>query len=333
VEPINGLMVAQTNTRGARKLAGIEKGGLEKGVKGQVHPHERETEVFGILDAVEVRSREQLAIVLGEPESALPEAAKRAAHAAHWSLRADAVYAEIATRRLDGGPAPDLLAVYLGWPDVAGHHFWPLTARTGALSRLANSPLGRVVSRRVGPEGSLASLLAGPADRALWPHLEPVLSDGWTGSLPRSYEHVDRVLGELGRRLPPRSTIIVVSDHGMRPWGHYDAPPAFLTVAGHNIRARTGALPVRRSQIPVLGSILDVTPTLLVLAGLPVARDMDGEVLDELLLPASPTRPRPPAVASYDDAAWRASRSAQAAPGAAADEERLEQLRALGYIQ
>ncbi len=333
VEPIHGLMVAQTNTREGRRQAGIEKGSLQLGVPGQVHPVEREAEVFGVLETMEAVSDREIEEILGQSVASLPESARQAVKAAHWSIRADAVYAELARRRLDSTPRPDLLAVYIGWPDVAGHHFWPLTRRQGVLGRLATSPLGRVTSRRVGPEAFFGPALGFVVDRTLWPLLEPEQATGWAGALPRSYEHVDRVLGELMSRQPARATTIVVSDHGMRPWGHYDAPPAFIAAMGQNIRRRPQALPSRRSEVPVLGSIVDFTPTLLALMGLPAADDMDGHAIEDVLEPAVPHRPRAAPIASYDDAAWLANQARGEGQHGESDPERLEQLRALGYIK
>ena len=57
---------------------------------------------------------------------------------------------------------------------------------------------------------------------------------------------------------------------------HEGAPDGFMLALGG---------PIARGRFPV-GSVLDVTPTLLYLAGLPVARDMDGGARTDIFAPA-----------------------------------------------
>ena len=77
-------------------------------------------------------------------------------------------------------------------------------------------------------------------------------------------------------------------------------------------------------------SILDISPTMLYLLGLPVADDMVGRVLREALEP-SLWRSRPlQMVATFEHGPARAAPQADAF---APDEEQLRELRALGYIQ
>ena len=57
---------------------------------------------------------------------------------------------------------------------------------------------------------------------------------------------------------------------------HAGAPDGVLIVAGEGIRP---------GPLPAGASVLDVAPTLLYLMGLPVARDMEGRVLTEILEP------------------------------------------------
>jgi predicted AlkP superfamily phosphohydrolase/phosphomutase len=103
---------------------------------------------------------------------------------------------------------------------------------------------------------------------------------------------LSHLVGETVPRLRPGEVLLVVSGYGMEPlpiWrrlgeaalgnphstaGHTGAPDGFLLAVGDGIRP--GA---------TLGqaSVLDLAPTLLYLMGLPVARDMDGRVLTEML--------------------------------------------------
>jgi arylsulfatase A-like enzyme len=132
------------------------------------------------------------------------------------------------------------------------------------------------------------------------------------------------------------TTVMVVSDHGFGatgnlPWsgghgtitpGAPNAPPGVLILSGQGI-ATSGA---RLAS----AHVLDVAPTILYLMGLPVSEEMLGKVLIDALAPGSP--PELPRIASWDPVGQ--SRAAGEMPqDPAGDAERLERLRALGYIQ
>jgi hypothetical protein len=97
------------------------------------------------------------------------------------------------------------------------------------------------------------------------------------------------------KQLGPSDVLVVVSAHGLEPtplWrrllgvlsgtrvassSHESAPEGLLLVVGEGIRP----------AVLMAGcSALDVAPTLLYLLGLPVARDMEGRVLTEILEPS-----------------------------------------------
>jgi len=172
------------------------------------------------------------------------------------------------------------------------------------------------------------------------------------------------VIGELLALQPPDVTVIVLSDHGFHainqtrtfsaqdtPFdrnsgNHLDGPPGVLIAAGSGIRPswpatrpspRAGAGGAGEAgaagagALPVLGSVLDVTPTILALQGIPVGRDMDGAPMTSILTPERLARAPVTFVATHDDPAWLARRSSSRESNAD-DAERLEQLRSLGYI-
>jgi predicted AlkP superfamily phosphohydrolase/phosphomutase len=331
VEPISGVMVAQANTRENQELMRSWKGSLLQGVRGQVHPAEREAEIFAIVDGVD---RELEAIVAERLRAPLKDVAPRdraMIAASQWAFRADTIYERTALELLKEG-APDLLAVYFGATDVVAHRFWPRVKPRGFPGRWLAGPIGRSLSPHMDPGSFLNGLLGGVYWRALEPQGDP-----WAQRvINHSYEHVDEALGRMLQALPARATVVVVSDHGFRPWGHEDGPDAFFVAAGPSVRRRQGPAPeaLTRADLRRLGSILDVTPTLLALQAIPVARDMDGRVLDTLLVSA-PGLERPPPVATHDTPEWLAGRSGSVPPALPpeAEAERLEQLRALGYVK
>jgi hypothetical protein len=104
--------------------------------------------------------------------------------------------------------------------------------------------------------------------------------------LDRYLALVGERLFEAERALGPNDVLVVVSAYGMQPvplWRrlfsprersgtHAGAPDGLLLLVGGGVKAGAGL----RSA-----SLLDVAPTLLYLAGLPVGRDMEGRVLAE----------------------------------------------------
>lgn len=81
---------------------------------------------------------------------------------------------------------------------------------------------------------------------------------------------------------------------------------------------------VRRGTRLARASVLDVAPTVLHLLGLPVAADMDGRVLEELLAAPRPVH----TVATHDDAM-----PTRTARGGGTEEDVTDRLRALGYVR
>jgi hypothetical protein len=320
-EPIDGLMVSQTNTTAAlheRDEGAILKGTLQEGVARQVWPQASEVGVLATLARVEATLDERLATHYGRPPHPPGPLEQAVWDESRWAFRADETYLEVISQRLASQPS-EVTAVYVGGPDVVGHRFW----------------------RYAYPQ-----LYAHP------PSAEQVENFG--RMVDDAYRRVDRALADLLARLPDDATVLVVSDHGMqaehtdapfRPdaerqgrlsGGHNDAPPGVFLAAGARIAARAADAPapetLARADLPRLGSVLDVLPTLLALLEVPVGEDMPGApmtaVLDAAWFAAHP----PGKVATHDDDLWREAHARLKAESVDLD-ERLEQLRALGYIR
>lgn len=319
-EPVNGVVVAQTNTADQADVAGgrnLWKGTLLRDVPGQVWPREREASVWRAFDAAEARLGEAELAIFGRFEHEHSELAQRLWENCRWAFRADAVYADLTESLLREGAGGDLTLVYLGGPDVVGHRFW----------RWRDPELFRDRP----PPGEVADL-------------GDVIDD--------YYVYVDGVLGRLLAAAAPDTRVMVLADHGMHavnlerefdddaPTGdvnsghHLDAPPGIVVTAGAGLRR--GPPPdfatLRREDLPALAHILDVAPTVLALLGLPGGADMPGVaapgLLDDAALGRAAARARVP---THDTPQWRAAHSALKAvdPGEAA---RVEQLRRLGYV-
>jgi hypothetical protein len=308
-ERIHGLMVSQTNTSRA-----IRKGALEEGIGGQVWPPEREAVTLEIAREVDADLSEILRESYGTPSHPLGDLEQALWEKSHWSFRADEIYVRIALERLRE-PAASLTAIYMGAPDVVGHRFW----RYAYPEQFQHPP----------PPEQLAN---------------------FGDLLHATYRRADRALAALLEKMPADTTVWLMSDHGMQarnPVLRYanqrgrrlsgkHVPRALLIAAGPGIRAReanasdVAALGV--DDLPELGSVVDTLPTLLTILGLAVGEDMDGHSLTGLIEPAWLAARPERGIPTWDTPDWLQTREPLrvARPGR---EERLEQLRALGYIE
>ncbi len=153
--------------------------------------------------------------------------------------------------------------------------------------------------------------------------------------VPRYYEFVDEMVGEVLSWFPPDRQVVVVSDHGFYGSRHYKTGwthgtgehrlPGVLIVRSPLYRAgaRGGSL-----------GLMDVCPTLLALVGLPPSREMPGAILIAGATAAGrrqAARLEKERVASYQELRPRPTGEAPAEP--AVDAKIRQQLRSLGYIK
>jgi hypothetical protein len=107
------------------------------------------------------------------------------------------------------------------------------------------------------------------------------------------YRYLDTLVGEYMQKRAPNETLVVLSGHGMEPLtvagrlierfkgnpylsgSHESSPDGLLILSG------AGIAPGTKLQS---ASVLDITPTLLYLMGLPLGQDMDGFLLTDALL-------------------------------------------------
>ena len=171
------------------------------------------------------------------------------------ALADDETYQEIGTllrKEMD----PEVYGIYLFGLDVVSHYFtrYQLPDRFGDVSDLEIRKYGRVVEAY--------------------------------------YRYLDTLLGHYLQTRRDNETIVVVSGHGVEP-----LPLARRIIepfkgnpylSGYHERSPDGLLILNGPGIAPgvklqRASVLDVTPTLLYLMGLPLGRDMDGTLLTEAL--------------------------------------------------
>lgn len=169
--------------------------------------------------------------------------------------------------------------------------------------------------------------------------------------LRNAYQQVDAFVGEMRRKAGEQATIVVLSDHGMgafrpsatwdltradsplvRTGGHSSARDALLVAAGPGIARSNSVPPRRRKNVARVGSILDTTPTLLTLLGLAVGQDMDGHALESLLDPEFRAAHSTKRVATHTPANWLQTRP-RGGSSDSSSPQRIDQLRGLGYLE
>ncbi|MGD2115401.1 MAG: alkaline phosphatase family protein [Acidobacteriota bacterium] len=199
----------------------------------------------------------------------------------------------------------DLYAVYFEGIDALSHHFW--------------------------------RAMAAPEEDVV-----PALPQGFRDHqvvVPNYYRVIDSYLGELLDHLPEDATILIVSDHGFQlddehAKGADHSPYGVIVARGPGIAAgrnlNLNPLGSLRELLHDRTDVLDVLPTLLYLHGLPVAEDLSGRVLGDLL--TGELRETQPLlhVRSYGN--FAVNRRVEVEVDPAMSKEYEERLRALGYI-
>lgn len=159
------------------------------------------------------------------------------------------------------GLRPAFTAVYFAGLDMGSHLFW------------ADRFPGEFPERNAGGDGPRAEVLN------------------------RYYEYIDRWIGGIRAALGPGVTFLIVSDHGFgpihgNPWiSSWHAEDGVIIASGPGIKKGRNGTPAR---------LTDILPTLLYLAGLPAAGDMDGRALTEMLDPGPLRRAPVRTIASYE---------------------------------
>ena len=176
-----------------------------------------------------------------------------------------------------------------------------------------------------------------------WRFMEP---ESWKRELPaeavetfspvveRYYALADSLLGEILELVDDDAVVLLISDHGFAGHRGYRGFEGDVAV-GIEMHREDGIIFINGPGIERGGSIegasvLDVTPTVLALSGLPVARDMDGRPLTEVMSRAFLDREPVLYIDSYEvGGAPDGDLTPVESP---VDDEIKEMLRSLGYI-
>lgn len=311
-EKINGHMVSQVSSQ--EQVDDVWKGMLYKDIKQATHPEAFLAELWPQVEPYqtpEFLQSQVLPELFGNLEGLNPSyEVQELISQSNWSFAGDYVYTEAAKYLLTQYPA-DLDIVYLGGTDVIGHRFWRY--RDPALYNY------RIDDRYI---------------------------EAFQSAIDNYYKVADRLVGELVSLVPENTRIVIISDHGMHgdffdgkqngrktnmSAHHLDAPPGILIAAGQGIQKGPGVAAILESNsLDEMGTVFDVTPTLLYLLDIPVGRNMKlGRVMKSVvsqdLLASRPVEH----IDSHDIDFRPPTRSRSSREG---NQAFIEKFAALGYI-
>lgn len=149
------------------------------------------------------------------------------------------------------------------------------------------------------------------------------------------YMFHDMMLARLMELGGEDTTYIVISDHGFHPDHlrprHLPAEPAGPAIEHRNYGIFVASGPgIRKDHIVHGANLLDVTPTILSIYGLPIGEDMDGQPLVEVF----DKEPEIKTIPSWEDVAGNDGQHPKdMVIDPQESKEALEQLIALGYIE
>ncbi len=199
---------------------------------------------------------------------------------------------------------PDVACVYTRGVDEVCHRFWIHAYEE------TRPP--------VDPAKPGTAMLAGQVDELV-------------GLIDEYYRYTDEEVGKLLELLPGNATVVVCSDHGFRgpgTWGEH-APWYGEEQHGLNGVLIVSGPAVKPGVTIEDASVFDVAPTILALTAAPVAEDMPGRVLSEIFTDEFAGANPIATIESHG----RTERADAAPIESPVDDEVLERLRSLGYIE
>lgn len=320
-ETVNGVMVSQTNSTKFlnNPELGMWKGTLIEGLPDQVYPASKQARVMNLLAEVDENLEAITTGIFGKRPHPADEFSQLVWDQTQWTFRADATYERVAREILSSGDHFDLLAIYIGGIDVSEHRFWRY---------------------------------AFPEEFTYPPDPEQIENFGRV--IENYYMYADRLIADFLSLVPKETSVVIISDHGMRAVHtghlfraddnptyrnsahHLDAPPGVMIASGGAFRSNsangTAELELDPASLPRLAGVLDVLPTILAAIEIPVGEDMDGKPVPEVLDPAKLDVSRIRFIPTHDTPEWLAEQKTRV-KRAKDEEERLQQLRSLGYIK
>jgi predicted AlkP superfamily phosphohydrolase/phosphomutase len=296
---VNGFMVSQY----VHRMASFGGSDAEKGV---TYPAELGPRIAPLVASlVDVGDDDLARFVNLESELGLDAVEGRSRDVLIEAVRSDEAAVGVALE-LIGDEGLDLVCVYMRGLDETCHGFW-----------VYRDPEARPP---VDPAHALSVTLEKQAEAL-------------SGTIDEYCRYTDEMVGRVLEAFPDDTTVIVVSDHGFEGPGPWGADRIRMGIEQHSpdgvlIMNGPGVVPGRTIEG---ARVHDIAPTILTIAGLPVGRDMEGEVLtDAFTREFARTHPVRFVETHETDLEKGVDEEPIESP---VDDEVREQLRSLGYIE
>ena len=269
-EPINGVMLSRKKSPAHWPRKGMKPwtGPVSAGIEGQVYPVEREAEIFQQSDEVHDLLDDKISRIFRRFATPLNAEMKRSWQTNLLPTRTDVGYFNLGYRLFTESPRNDLFMIHFAGLDVLTHQYW----------------------RYLEPNEFFTDHNIQDIQ-----NFENVIGD--------YYRYLDRAIKLMLNRAG-RHRVFLISGYGMHPVrsndmrglqrsrgiaNHRDAPAGVIIASGQSIAnmsmTKKKIVELKRSELESLGSIVDITPTVLALMGLPVGEDMDGNVIRRIINP------------------------------------------------
>ncbi|MCK5688594.1 alkaline phosphatase family protein, partial [Myxococcota bacterium] len=258
----HGIMVAPKELFGDRRQTTI-KGSYYKDADQMVHPARYTKKVKSLIVEPKDVTKAEMKRYLDHAPKGNPihdlTRLERYKYGVRWSHARAASVEKIALGLLDDAK-PEILATYFQCPDSLAHRYWIF-------------------------QESEANIKERLAIHKIDQSLAPELKERYGHVLEQCYRDVDEHVGRILEKARGEDTIVIlVSDHGFgravnpkltvwEPYGGDHTDEGVILAAGKGIK---------KGAIVDSLSILDITPTMLALLGLPVGKDMVGRAGLEL---------------------------------------------------
>jgi predicted AlkP superfamily phosphohydrolase/phosphomutase len=312
-QPIKGVMVAPYVALGQPKQTSI-KGKIYKNEQRQTFPEA----TFGalkdqVLSASDVPA-ERIAQLADLPKKRsslyrkIPKL-KRYAYTIRWSIASTLTNTAIVETLLQDHPDTRLVMSYFDGSDTLAHRFW-----------LMRQPLPEIKARLKG--------------HRLPPSTARELKRRFGGVIDGYYELLDEMVGRIQAAAGPKSTLILLSDHG---WGKQNRKRAIHREVPFDGQHELEGIFIAKGPMIRAGkfkdlTLYDVAPTALYLMGLGVPEDLPGEIALDIVQESFKTQNPPITLATSALEVDTKKKELEKAEPPHAETE-IERLKSLGYIQ
>ncbi len=227
-----------------------------------------------------------------------------------------------------------------GWGKLenfqATQAFWELQKET---SHLRSNYIDRLYNNNLWDSFIAIYTITDRVQHSFWKFREPQyfnnidqkFANKFGSGIDQSYIEVDKKLGTIIRGIKKNDLLVVVSDHGFQRAktiskdnhsGKHKQEGIFIFY-GKDINTNRGFKPNKMLE----ADILQITPTILYLLGLPVAKDMEGSIIKEVIHDKFLKENRIPEIPSYNRGIGSNEKDVTI------DQSTKEQLKSLGYLQ